>query len=181
MRKFVLSIISLSGLTPTFSEIRQTIAYAKKTDRNMKKIILLTTFLLYVFCAFGQSKDTIYVQGDTVILKKDTLMRNLLISVNLKNYIGKPVEELLQNDTIKMYKNYWWSDESPGKLQSLNLTFARGLYIKIYPVRKNGQAVQFSMTNDFDIEAFKKLKIQELIIDKDYFEEKVVKKYSKKN
>lgn len=147
----------------------------------MKKIIFLTTFFLYVLCSFGQTKDTIYVQGDTVILKKDTLTRNLLLSVDLKKYVGKTVEELLQNDTIKMYKKNWWTDEPPGKLKSLNLTFARGLYLEIYPVRENGKAVQFSMTKDFDIEAFKKLKIQKLIIDREYFEENVVKEYSKKN
>jgi hypothetical protein len=147
----------------------------------MKRTIFFTTFFLCVLCAFGQTKDTIYVQGDTVLLKQDTTMRNLLMSVNLKYFIGKTVADLLQNDTIKMYKSYWWTDEPPGKLQSLNLTFARGLYLKIYPVRQNGQAVQFSMTNDFDLEAFKKLKIQELIIDEDYFEENVVKKYTKQN
>lgn len=113
--------------------------------------------------------------------QKDCVKLNLLNSVNLKNYIGKTVEELLQNDTIKMYKEKWWEDEPPGKLQSLNLTFTSGLYLKIYPVRKNGQAVQFSVTNNFDFESFKKLKIQKLILDKDSIEENFVKKHTNKN
>jgi hypothetical protein len=134
----------------------------------MKRFVLLSVFVLYVFCSYGQKKDTFYVKCDTAILKKrDTEVRNLLMSVNLKNYYGKTVDELLQNDTIKMCKCYFWSHEPPGQLQALNLTFDRTLYLKIYPVRKDGQAVQFSMEMNFDFEAFKKMKIQELTIEKD--------------
>ena len=135
---------------------------------------------LTALTAHGQTKDTIYIHGDTVILKKDTVMRNMLMQVNLNNYIGKTVSELLEKDTIKMYNHYYWSDEPPGKLYYLSLVYARGLYLKIYPVCKNGQAVQFSETSNFDFEAFKKEKIEKIIIDRDYFEENVVKKYSKK-
>ncbi len=148
---------------------------------KMKKLILVLSFFLYVLTVYSQNKDIIIVQGDTVNLKKDTALRNMLMKVNLKKYIGKTVEELLQNSTIKRYKSYWWSDEPPGKLRSLNLTYARGLYLEIYPAEKEGRAVQFSKIKKFDFEAFKKMEIQDLIIDKDYFEKNVVKRFSKKN
>jgi len=67
-------------------------------------------------------------------------------------------------------------DEPPGKLQSLNLVFARGLDLLIYPIRKDGQAVQFSMQGNFDFNKFKKLKIDTLVIDRQFFEENVVKR-----
>jgi len=137
--------------------------------RTLFSIILIPCSLY----TLSQTKDAICIQEDTVILKQDTTKQTLLTSVNLKYYIGKTVDELLQNDTIKTHESYWWTDEPPGKLESLNLTFARGLYLKIYPAKRKGQAVQFSITNDFDFEAFKKLKIQELVMDRDHFEEEV--------
>jgi hypothetical protein len=143
-------------------------------------LLLSIAFLLLGQQSSGQTKDTIYVQGDTVILKRDTLMRNLLMLINLNNYVGRTVGELLQNDTIKMYQSRWWSTEPHGKLRSLNLTFARGLYIKIFPVETNGQPVQFSISSDFDFEAFKREIISMIFIDKNYFDENVVKKYGKK-
>lgn len=142
-------------------------------------LYFFTIFLLLGHQSNGQTKDTIYVQVDTVILKRDTLLRNLLMQVNLKNYVGKTVAELLDNDTIKLYQKYWWSTEPPGKLQSLNLTYAKGLYLTIYPVTKGG-AVQFSELMNFDFDMFKKEKIEAVKIDKSYFEENVVKKYAKK-
>ena len=154
--------------------------------------LLFLTFVIttFCFCTTRQTKekikqeqdttnlpgDTIYVQGDTVVLKNDTLVRNLLLKVNLSQYIGKTVGELLENDTIKKYKRCFFMDEPPSVLSSLNLTFARGLYLEIraYPLK---YTPSFSETQDFDFNLFKKEKIRTLRIDKEYFEENVVNEY----
>src|SRR4051812_28017667 len=98
----------------------------------MKHNIVLFFFILCACNTLGQAKDTLYVQNDTVILKRDTVIRNKLLLANLSSYIGKTVAELLNNETVRLYKKLWWSDEPPGKLSSLNLTYARGLYLRIY-------------------------------------------------
>jgi len=162
-----------------------------KIQRLLFLIFVITTFY---FCTTRQTKekikqeqdttnfpgDTIYVQGDTVVLKNDTLVRNLLLKVNLNQYIGKTVGELLVNDTIKRYKKYFFIDEPPCVLSSLNLIFARGLHLQIraYPLK---YTPRFSKTEDFDFNLFKKEKIRTLRIDREYFEQNVVKKYKSKN
>jgi hypothetical protein len=143
----------------------------------MKKIILLSGIIFYCFGIFGQSKDTIYVQGDTVILKKDTAVRNKLLTVDLKSYIGKTVGDLLKNETIRLYKSYWWSTEPPLKLYALNLTYARGLDVTIvvYPLKYQPR---YSETNKFSFELYKKETITNIKLDRSFFENNVVKKYS---
>lgn len=144
---------------------------------HITRHLFLITFLIIALDCIGQTTRS---KGDIVVLERDTVIKNKLMKLDLSKFKGLTVETLLQNDTIKMYKNYWWTDEPPGKLRSLNLTFARGLFLEIYPVRKEGRAVQFSETMTFDFEGFKKLRISELIIEKDFFEEQVIKMTSEK-
>jgi hypothetical protein len=132
--------------------------------------LFLIILLLSALHSIGQK---INHDNDTIVLARDTTIRNQLIALDLSTLKGKTVETLLQNEIIGKYKEYWWTDEPPGKLQSLNLTYARGLYLKIFPVQKDGQAAQFSASGTFDFESFKKLKISELTIDKDFFEKRV--------
>ena len=139
-------------------------------------------FLLLTSCisnkVFAQSNKTIIVQGDIINLSKDTVVRNKLLRLNLRKFEGRTVKELLQNDTVKLYKNYWWSDEPPGKLQSLNLTFARGLYLCVFVDTLKYQP-RFSEWNRFSFDKFLNEKVSAVKLDRDFFEENVVKKYSK--
>jgi hypothetical protein len=137
---------------------------------SLSRYLYMIIFLLAGFESVGQKINR---GDDTIVLERDTTIRNQLIALDLSSFKGKTVEEVLQNEIIGKYKEYWWTDEPPGKLQSLNLTYARGLYLKIFPVRKDGQAVQFSETATFDFESFKKLKISELKIDMGFFEDRV--------
>ncbi|MCC7297513.1 MAG: hypothetical protein IT244_04205 [Bacteroidia bacterium] len=135
----------------------------------MKRTLFFTFTFFTAYCSFGQTNDFSQIQHDTANLSPDTAIRNLLMATHLQAYIGKTVADLLQNDTIKMHTNYSWSTEPPWQLQSLNLIFAYGWNLKIYSARENEEDVQFSMTHEFDLEAFKKLKIQELIMVRNEF------------
>ena len=128
--------------------------------------------------AYAQTSEIIIVQGDTVNLAKDTIIRNKLVSLNLRQFEGKTVAELLKNDTVKLYKKHWFSDEPPLKLRSLNLTFARGLYLKIYFDELKYQP-RFSEFKQYSFEKILKEKISTIELDRSFFEENVVRKYSK--
>ena len=134
------------------------------------RYLFLTAFLLPGLECIGQNINT---DSSRIVLARDTVIRNQLMTLDLSKFKGQTVESLLQNEMVGNYKALWWTDEPPGKLRSMNLTYARGLYLEIFPVRKDGQAVQFSKTLNFDLEAFKKLKISEVIIDKEFFDERV--------
>jgi hypothetical protein len=93
-------------------------------------ILLLTNITLNK--SFGQKAKIFIVQGDTINLANDTAIRNKLVKLNLRQFNDRTVGEILKNDTIRLYKKYWFSDEPPGHLSTLNLTFARGLYLEIW-------------------------------------------------
>ena len=139
-------------------------------------------FLLLISCicnsVFAQKGKAFVVQGDTINLSKDTVIRNKLVRLNLHQFEGKAVKQLLQNDTVKLYKKYWWTDEPPGKLQSLDLTFARGLYLRVF-VGKLKYQPRFSERMSFSFEKFLNEKVSSVELDRDFFEDNVVKKYSK--
>ena len=148
----------------------------------MKAISILLFFyaLFATESALGQKSEIIVVQGDTVNLAKDTLVRNKLLHLNLRQFEGKTVTELLKNDTAKLYKNHWFSDEPPFKLQSLNLTFARGLYLTIYFAELKYQP-RFSKTGQHSFDKILNETISKIKLDQSFFEENVVKKYAKPN
>jgi hypothetical protein len=148
---------------------------AKITASSFWFFFLLTVSTTSV--CFAQEGKNFIVQGDTVNLFKDTVIRNKLVGLNLYLFRGKTVKELLQNDTIKLYKQYWWTNEPPGKLRSLNLTYARGLYLSVFVDTLKYQP-RFSEWNRFDFEKFLKEKVSTVELDRDFFEENVVKKYS---
>src|SRR5688572_757231 len=97
----------------------------------MKRLLILITFFLFGYVSRGQSKDTTQYGKDKINLKRDTILRNLLVKVNLTRYIGKTVGQLLTNDTIKQFTRRYWSDEPPGVLDGLVLIYARGLSLTI--------------------------------------------------
>jgi pSer/pThr/pTyr-binding forkhead associated (FHA) protein len=143
---------------------------------NSILLIFYTLFLLNT--AVGQKTAITIVQGDTINLAKDTVVRNKLINLNLLQFEGKTVAELLKNDTAKLYKRHWFSEEPPLKLRSLNLTFARGLYLTIYFAELKYQS-RFSKTGQYSFNKILRETISKIELDKNFFEENVVKKYSK--
>lgn len=148
----------------------------------MKSVSIFLVFcaLFLTNSAIAQKSEIIIVQGDTVNLAKDTLVRNKLLHLNLEQFEGKTVAELLKNDTIKLYKKHWFSEEPPFKLQSLNLTFARGLYLTMYFAELKYQP-RFSKTGQFSFNKILNETISKIELDKSFFEENVVKKYAKSN
>lgn len=127
--------------------------------------------LLFTSCicnpVSAQKEKAIVVQDDTINLSKDTVIRNKLVRLNLHQFEGRTVKQLLQNDTVKLYKKYWWTDEPPGKLQSLNLTFARGLYLQVFVDTLKYQP-RFSARMSFSLEKFLKEKVSSVELDRDF-------------
>ena len=141
--------------------------------------LMISLLTSWISCAcFAQQSKVFVVQGDTINLAKDTVIRNKLVGLNLRQFERKTVKELLQNDTVKLYKKHWWTDEPPGKLHSLNLTYARGLYLCVFVDTLKYQS-RFSESNRFSFEKFLKEKVSSVKLDREFFEENVVKKYSK--
>lgn len=138
---------------------------------------LILSLVLLSNCVSAQEQNIYVVKGDTVNLAKDTLVRNKLVGLNLRRFQGKPVAALLENDTISLYKNYWFEEEPPFKLNSLNLTYASGLYVKIY-FKKLKYQPRFSKTGKFSFQKIQKETIGAIQIERRYFEDNVVKKYT---
>jgi hypothetical protein len=124
-------------------------------------------------------KDTIYFETDTVILRNDISLLNKLMQVNLKKYIGKSVEQLLKDTVINKYKNFWWEDEPPGVLNSLNLTYSRGLYLKIY-FKDLKYSSRFTEKCEWELKLIKKEEIGSLVIAKDEFMRDIISEYTRK-
>lgn len=141
-------------------------------------IFLIIYVISIADSALAQKSATIVVQGDTVNLAKDTLVRNKLLHLDLRQFEGKTVEYLLKNDTIKLYKNHWFSDEPPLKLHSFNLTFARGLYLIIYFADLKYQP-RFSKIGQHSFDLILKETVSKIELNSSFFEENVVKKYAK--
>ncbi len=133
---------------------------------NRILVFILVIFLIFS-CQERQSKKVNKIEVNMSL--NDTLKYDLFFKIHLKNYIGKTVGELLENEGIKHYNDYYWSDEPPGKLNSLNLIYPNkiNLEIYVYPLKFTPS---FSETNNFNIELFKKEKIIKLIIIEDFKE-----------
>jgi hypothetical protein len=98
----------------------------------------------------------------------------MLKELDLDKFIGKTVDELLLNDTVKLYTNYFSSDEPPFKLDHFNLVFANGLYLKIYSFDLKF-VERYSLERKWDFETFKKEKISKLVIDSYSYEQNLEK------
>lgn len=127
----------------------------------MKTLFIIITLLTSI-TSFAQNSSQAAKEQKSGI--KDSVIIQKMLAVNLKRYRGKTIRSLLENDTIKLYNGYRFTDEPPGKLQSLDLTYPDGMVLIIYPYSKDGQAVQVSIQEQFDFEALKKVKIQKLVL-----------------
>ena len=112
------------------------------------------------------------MKGDTIILKRDTVIRNKLLQIDFNSFIGRKVQDLLNDETIGQYKTHFWSDEPPSILHSLFLTYAPGLYVEVIVNRLKYQP-QFSESREFSFELYKKEKISKINLNKRWFEEKI--------
>ena len=131
--------------------------------------------LVFISKGHGQSNPIDIIplpNGDTIVLSEDTLMRKQLSELDLNSFKGKTVEEFLTNETVMKYQRHWWTDEPPGKLSFLNLTYGPGLYLMIYSDGLEHQP-RFSETMGFDLEKYKLEKIRVIRLNAGWFDDKV--------
>ena len=125
--------------------------------------IIFGTFLMFSCQEKKSIKTNKLLVNESV---NETPEQDIFFKVNLKNYIGKSVGELLKNNAIQNYNDYYWSDEPPGKLNSLNLVYPNKISLEIY-AHQLKFTPSFSETLNFNIELFKKEKVTKIIIVKD--------------
>lgn len=83
-------------------------------------------------------------------------------SINLTQFKDKPAYSIFYNDTLIYFNDLVWTDEPPGKLHSLLLTYNNGRTIEVIPVIDEQHPRQFSEKRQFDMEKFKQMKIQKI-------------------
>lgn len=138
----------------------------------MKLALIVLVLFLVGNCALGQKKDV------RVVFKGDSAVRDKLIAFNYNSYVGKTVKEFLRNDTIRLYRKYFWIDEPPMKLYYLCLEYAKGLYVNIYVASLKYQP-RMSIKRKWSFDKYLKEQISNIELDKDFFEENVLRKHEK--
>lgn len=127
------------------------------------KLILTIIFGTFIIFSCQEKKS---INTNKLLVNKsvnETPEQDIFLKVHLKNYIGKSVGELLKDNAIQNYNDYYWSHEPPGKLNSLNLVYSNKINLEIYahPLKFTPS---FSETLNFNLELFKKEKITKIII-----------------
>ncbi len=85
-----------------------------------------------------------------------------LNSIQLKSFVGQTVQTVFYNDTLRLYNDLIWSDEPPGKLRSLLITYSTGQTLEIIPENNTNHAIQFDSNRKFSLDEFKKCVIKEV-------------------
>ena len=71
----------------------------------------------------GNTVEVTEIQADSVKELKQDNIKIKLEEVYFENYCGKTLGELLENDTLKNYKRYYFVDEPPFKLVLVVFTY----------------------------------------------------------
>jgi hypothetical protein len=72
------------------------------------------------------------------------------------------VYNIFYHESLKYINGFLWSDEPPGKLRSLILTYSNGKSLEITPYTEGSQPAQFDINREFNLEDFKKMKIKKI-------------------
>lgn len=148
---------------------------------KIKIVLVISIVIFFEQLTFGQLNDTLYKGSCGTILKSDITLKSNLQKIDLQQYNGKTVYELLQNQTIKQYINYgYFIDESTGEIESVTIIFAPGLQISI-KVKHLNYTKNFISTLSFDFELFKKEIITSLELDATLFNELISNNSNKTN
>ena len=112
----------------------------------MRTIIFIAVFFCGLY-TFGQVKDS--------------SLKRSASKVNVIPYVGKTVGQLLNNDTIKQFKGYHWTEKSRCVLYALVLDYSISLSLVVY-AKSLKYTDLHSDTHKFDFESFKKEKITDV-------------------
>jgi hypothetical protein len=97
-------------------------------------------------------------------LRKDykTRFAKKLEAVNISRLVGKEALYIFYEDPLRQFSSLTWTDEPPGKLQSLILNYSNGRSLEVVPVINKESPTQFDITRRFDLEKFKSMNIKEI-------------------
>lgn len=85
-----------------------------------------------------------------------------LEDVELNKLVNTEVYSIFYEESLKQINGFVWSDEPPGKLRSLILTYSNGKSLEITPFTEGNQPAQFDIKREFNLEEFKKMKIKKI-------------------
>lgn len=85
-----------------------------------------------------------------------------LENVELSKFVNTEVYNIFYNKSLKHINGILWSDEPPGKLRSMILTYSNGKSLQVTPYTEGNQPAQFSINREFNLEEFQKMKIKKI-------------------
>lgn len=88
--------------------------------------------------------------------------RKKLEKIDLSKFENTEVYYIFYDETLKYISEVTWSDEPPGKLRSMILSYSNGESLEVTPHTEGNQPAQFDTKREFNIEEFKKMKIKKI-------------------
>lgn len=83
-------------------------------------------------------------------------------AISLEPFRGSPAYSIFYNDTLVYFSDIIWTDEPPGKLYSLILTYNNGKAVEIVPEFDKDHPRPFSEKRVFEMDKFKEMKIKSI-------------------
>lgn len=131
-------------------------AIDKKAKKEIwrKKVFTSKQFVTHLSTT-KNNNEILVIEHKDYILCYDVAKQSKIQEINLTQFEGKTIGELIQQKGLKSYNSITYKDEPPGKLRSITLLYGNASII-IYPIEKNKQPVQFKIDRKFDLESLKK-------------------------
>lgn len=144
-----------------------------------KGIITLILLLFSIAGLSGQQTTTVPLddleESERIDLAKDTLLRNMLLEINLDKYLGKTVAAFVQNDTVKRFKSYSFSASRPFTTNVIELQYANGLTLEVENNKNRFKTVKVITLNIYMNDTIKNIQLK-----RDKFESYVKRDMEKK-
>ncbi|MFM2385901.1 MAG: hypothetical protein RL660_658 [Bacteroidota bacterium] len=99
---------------------------------------------------------------DSLVQKYKANLSTKINSISLTQFKGEPTYSIFYNDTLLYFSDLTWTNEPPGKLHSLLLSYSNGKILEIIPAIDEQHPRQFSDERKFDLDKVKQMKIQEI-------------------
>ena len=140
----------------------------------MKTYFYLLTVLILCSCQAQENKkektlaQTEVQETPKDIVKKDSI-KIKLEEVYFENYCGKTLGELLENDTLKNYDDYYFIDEPPLKLSIVVFTYSNADKKLFFYVGEMEHQKQVNTEWNWSFELLKKEKVEYIgVTEKDW-------------
>lgn len=160
--------------------IPQTIPHKIPLKLLLQKGMVTLLILLFVAAVLSaQQAITVPLddleESERIDLAKDTLLRNMLLEINLDKYLGKTVAAFVQNDTLKQFKSYSFNASRPFTTNVIELQYANGLTLEVEN-NKN----RFKTVKVITLAIYMNDTIKNILLKRDKFESYVKRDMEKK-